>query len=101
MDNPILNAIVSFLILATMITTTISIGVLVVKFIEWLENKIGKQRNAYKSVDKVPLTGEYQCQACKKIRKKIAYTIFGYCDDHTKKQMFKSAFVFGLWKKIT
>ncbi len=98
--NPILNAIVGFMIMITMITTGLGIGTGITKYMEWLEKRIGKKRNAYKFSDRVPSTGEYQCRACKKTIIKVEYTTFGYCNDHTRKQVWKSIFNLGLWEKL-
>ncbi|MDN4616704.1 hypothetical protein QCD85_01250 [Paenibacillus sp. PsM32] len=98
--NPLLNAIFGFMIFTTLFTTGLAIGTVVLKFINWLENRVGKTKRAYKFDDKVPMTGDYRCEACKKVKRKIQYTTFGYCEDHTTKQKWKSIFTFGLWKKM-
>lgn len=99
-ENPILNAIIVFMMSITLFTTGLGIGTVVLKCISWLENRVGKTKRAYKFDDKVPATGEYRCEACKEVKRKIQYTIFGYCEDHTTKQKWKSIFIFGLWKKM-
>ncbi|ODP28210.1 hypothetical protein PTI45_02411 [Paenibacillus nuruki] len=85
-ENPILNAIVVFIMSITVFTTGLGIGKVVLKFIDWLDNRVGKTKRAYKFDDKVPTTGDYFCRACKKMNRKIKYTTFGYCEDHTAKQ---------------
>ncbi|MFD1991067.1 hypothetical protein ACFSGI_13915 [Paenibacillus nicotianae] len=99
-ENPILNAIIVFMMSITLFTTGLGIGTIVLKFLNWLENRVGKIKRAYKFDDKVPTTGDYLCEACKKVKRKIQHTTFGYCEDHTMKQKWKSIFTFGLWKRI-
>ncbi|WP_322908104.1 hypothetical protein [Paenibacillus campi] len=99
-ENPILTFIITFILIIPLFTTALGIGAVGIKCTEWFEIRAGKKRNAYKYNDKVPLTGEYQCTACGKKHIKIQYTTFGYCNDHTWTQVWKSVFNFGLWRKL-
>ncbi|MGV7116038.1 hypothetical protein [Paenibacillus kyungheensis] len=99
-SNPILNTIAALFVVIAVFTTFVSLGIVWANILQWFENKVGKFRQTYKFDDKVPATGDYFCNACRKTKRKVQYTTFWYCEEHSLKEKWKSIFIVGLWKKM-